>query len=215
MVNDVIRRLADKSITGEELLRAVEADRGLIPMVVDGLASAKPAVRYGCARVLTDLSARHPEWLYPHWDVFVGLLGGRYRPLTWSALTIIANLAGFDTDGRFEAIFERYYSLMGDGYLVTAANVVGNSAKVARAKPHLADAVAGKLLGVEAIKVGPHMTEECRRVLAEHAVEALDSLFELLSREERKKVIAFVRRQRGSSRKPLVAAVERFLALRR
>jgi hypothetical protein len=161
-----------------------------------------------------NLSARHPEWLYPHWDAFANLLGGVYRPLTWSALTIIANLTSVDVNSRFEAMFDRYYSLLGDGYMVTVANVVGNSTKVARAKPHLADRIAEKLRGVEDIKTGLDMTEECRRVVTEQAVEALGSFFDLLSSREREKVIAFVKRQRGSSRKSLAAAAEEFLSLR-
>jgi hypothetical protein len=212
MADDILQRLAERSITKEELLRAAEGDPGLIPTLVDGLASPKAAVRYGCARVIIDLSARHPEWLYPHWDAFAGLLGCRYRPLIWGALTIIANLASMDVNGRFEAMFDKYYALLGDGYMVTAANVVGNSAKVARVKPHLADRIAEELLGVEGIKVGPHMTEECRRVVAEQAVEALGSFFDLLNPKERKKVNAFVKRQVGSSRRSLAAAAREFLA---
>jgi hypothetical protein len=214
MADDITQRLAEKSITKEELLRVAEGDLRLTPMLVDGLTSPRAAVRYGCARTLMDLSGRHPEWLYSHWDAFANLLGGRYRPLTWSALIIIANLAIVDVNSRFEALFDRYYSLLGDGYMVTVANVVGSSIKVAKAKPHLADRIAERLLGVEGIEVGPHMTWECRRVVAEQAVEALGSFFDLLSSREREKVIAFVKRQRGSSRKSLAAAAEEFLASR-
>jgi hypothetical protein len=214
MTDDIIQRLADKGITKEEMQVAVEGDPAMIPKVVEGLASTKAPVRYGCARVLMDLSIKHPQWLYPHWDAFASLLGGRYRPLTWGAIAIIANLCGVDAERRFEATFDKYYSLLEEGYMVTAANVVGNSAKVARAKPHLADRIAERLLGVEKIATGPHMTGECKRVVAEKAVEALGSFYDLLSRSARKKVIAFMKRQLTSSRASLARAAKEFLALK-
>jgi len=214
MVDDAIQRLASKGITKGELQAAVEDDPALIPTIVGGLASPKAPVRYGCARVLMDLSAKRPERLYPHWEAFASLLGGRYRPLTWSAIAVIANLSAVDAEGRFEAIFDRYYSLLEDGYMVTAANVVGSSAKVARAKPRLADRIAERLLDVEKIATGPHMTEECRRVVVEEAVEALGSFYDLLSPGEKKKATAFVKRQRTSSRASLARAAEEFLAMK-
>jgi hypothetical protein len=214
MAEDVIQKLASKSITRGELQAAVEDDPALIPTIVGGLASPKASVRYGCARVLIDQSAKRPERLYPYWETFTGLLGCRYRPLTWSAIIVLANLSTVDAEKRFEAIFNRYYSLLGDGYLVTAANVVGNSAKIAKAKPHLADRIAERLLGVEELEVGPQMTEECRRVVAEQAVEAFDSFYDLLSPGEREKATAFVKRQRTSSRASLARAAREFLSMR-
>jgi len=214
MVDDVVQRLASKGITKGELLAAVEGNPALIPSIVRGLASPKAPVRYGCARALLNLSEKHPKRLYPHWEAFASLLGGRYRPLTWGAIAVIANLSAVDAEGRFEAIFDRYYSLLEDGYMVTAANVVGNSAKVAKAKPHLADRIAERLLDVEKIATGPHMTEECRRVVVEEAVEALGSFYDLLSLGEKKKTSAFVKRQRTSSRASLARAAEEFLAMK-
>jgi hypothetical protein len=213
LTDDILQRLAEKSITKEELLRGAEGNPRLIPGIVEGLASPKAAVRYGCAKALMGLSTRHPDWLYPHWEAIAGVLGGRYRPLTWSALTIIANLTPVDKGCKFEVIFDRYYSLLADGYMVTAANVVGNSPKVAKAKPNLADKIAEKLLSVEGIKVGRHMTEECRLVVAEQAVKALGEIFDLLALRERAKAIAFAKRQVGSSRKSLANTAKDFLSL--
>jgi hypothetical protein len=203
--------LESKSITKAELEKLVEEDPALVPILVRGLSSPKAQVRYGCAKALADLSAKHPEWLCPHWEVFAGLLGGKHRILTWNAIIIIANLSAVEGAGRFEAIFDRYYALLGDGYMVTAANVVKGSAKIARKKPVLADRIAERLLSVEKIATGPHMTEECRRVVVEQAVEALGSFYGLLSPGMREKATAFVMRQRASSRVTLAKAAAEFL----
>ncbi len=209
--SNLIQRLATRDITKKELEEEAEGNPALVPKIVEGLASPKAAVRNGCARVLMNLSGRHPEWLYSHWEAFAGALDSGHRILSWGAIATIANLSAVDSESRFEAIFDRYYALIGDGYMVTVANVVGNSAKVARAKPRLADRIAEKLLGVEKIATGPHMTDECRRVVAEKAVEALGSFYHLLGPDMKKRVSAFVKKQLKSSRVSLAETAKEFL----
>jgi len=62
--------LLDKSLTKKELLIKVKADFHLIPLLLEGVAHQKAAVRYGCSKVLMDLSEENPEKLYPHFDFF-------------------------------------------------------------------------------------------------------------------------------------------------
>ena len=82
MENDLLKKLADKTMTKDELRRKVEKDFGLLPVLLEGVSSPKAAIRYGCAKILMDLSAEHPEKLYPRMDDFVGLLESKYRILT-------------------------------------------------------------------------------------------------------------------------------------
>jgi hypothetical protein len=116
-----------------------------------------------------DLSAEHPEKLYPYFDSFTTLLDSKYRILTWNALAIIANLTQVDTDNKFDAIFDNYYSFLENEYMVTVANVVSNSGKIALAKPHLIPKITEELLKVQDISTSPHLTEECKRVIAQCA----------------------------------------------
>ena len=85
-----------------------------------------------------DLSEKHPDKLYPYMDRFIALLDSKHRILTWNAMAIIANLTAVDVDRKFDAIFDKYYSYLGNEYMVTVANVVANSAKIASNKPYLA-----------------------------------------------------------------------------
>ena len=142
-------------------------------------------------------------------DSFINLLDSKYRILTWNAMAIIANLAKVDADKKFDAIFDKYYSFLDDAYMVTVANVVGNSAKIALAKPYLAQKITKELLKVENISTTPHLTEECKRVIAEHAIKSF-ALF-LSDIEQKEKVISFVAKHRNSSRKTLRKAAEDFL----
>ncbi len=211
MSSDLLQKLADKSLTKKELCQKVERDFQLLPTVLAGVSSSKAAIRYGCAKVLMDLSAKYPEKLYPYMDDFASLLDSKHRILVWNGLAIIANLSTVDVDKKFDALFTKYYSLLGDPYMVTVANVVGNSGKIALSKPYLASKIVRELLKVEQISTTPHLTEECKRVIAEKTVESFNLFFDKLCGEDKAAVVSFVKRQVGSSRITLKWAAEVFL----
>jgi hypothetical protein len=201
--------LIDKSLTKKELFNMVKQDFNLVPFLLEGVRSSKAAIRYGCAKVLMDLSEENPEKLYSYLDSFIELLDSEYRILTWNALAIIANLTSVDADKKFDAIFNKYYSFLDDNYMVTVANVVGNSGKIARAKPYLIPKIIDELLKVENISTTPHLTEECRRVISQKTVQTLDSFFYKIKQKDR--VVSFVRACLDSPRKSLRNAAENFI----
>ena len=108
--SQLTQALADKSLTKEELLNRVRQDSTLLPFLLSGVYSSKATFRYGCAKVLMDLSEENPEKLYLYFDQFISLLDSKYRILIWNALAIIANLTRVDTEKKFDAIFGKYYS---------------------------------------------------------------------------------------------------------
>lgn len=209
MESQILQKLGDKSITKNILLKQVKQNNKLIPELLNGISSSKPTIRYGCGKVLMDLSEEKPNQLYPYMDFFIKLLDSKYRILTWNAIIIIANLTKVDKKNKFESIFERYYRLLENEYMVTVANVVGNSGKIALAKPHLIQKITDKLLTVEAISITPHLSEECKRVTIEHAIKSFDIFFPQIQQKE--KVISFVKQHLNSSRKTLRFESEKFL----
>lgn len=209
MESPLLHKLADKSMTKEELLQRVKNDFGLLPQLLNGLSSSKAAIRYSCAKVLLDLSEEHPERLYPHIDSFVCLLDSKYRILVWNAMAITANLTKVDKDKKFDAIFDKYYSFLNDAYMVTVANVVGHSGKIALAKPHLVEKITTELLKVETISVTPHLTQECKRVIIEKTIKSFDMFFDKVTQKER--VLSFVERHADDPRKTLKTTAEDFL----
>jgi hypothetical protein len=209
MENELLRRLASKSLAKDELRQKVEQDFSLLPILLNGISSPKAAIRYGCAKILMDLSDVYPEKLYPYMDTFVKLLNSKYRILTWNAMAILANLAKVDRNQQFDAVFDRYFGFLNDKYMVTVANVVGNSGKIALSKPYLIPKITEKLLKVENIAVTPHLTEECRRIIVEKAIGSFDLFFEKV--EQKEKVFSFVERQLSSPRRTLRTRAENFL----
>jgi hypothetical protein len=196
-------------MTKQQLLKKVKQNHELIPEILGGISSSKPAIRYSCAKVLMDLSEEEPEQLYPHMDFFINLLDSKYRILTWNAIIIIANLTKIDTENKFDPIFNKYYNYLDDEYMVTVANVVGNSGKIALAKPYLTQKITDKLLKVENISTTPHLSEECKRVITEHAIKTIDVFFPQI--EQKDKVISFVKKHLNSSRESLRTESEKFL----
>ena len=209
MKNDLLTKLADKTISKEELLKKVKANLSLLPIIIDGMSSEKAAIRYGCGKVLMDLSEVHPEKLYPHMNFFINLLDSKYRILTWQAMSIIANLTKVDVDKKFDSIFDKFYSFINNEYMVTVANVVGHSGKIALAKPYLIPKIIKELLKVENIKTTPHLTSECKKVITEGAIQSIDMFFPQIKNKD--EVISFVKKHADSSRKTLKAKSQDFL----
>ena len=209
MESDLLRKLGDKSITKEQLFKKVKQNYDLIPELVRGISSSKPTIRYGCGKILMDLSEENPQQLYRYMDFFIALLDSKYRILTWNAIIIIANLTKVDTENKFDNIFEKYYRLLDNEYMVTVANVVGNSGKIALAKPHLMNQIVEKLLTVEKISTTPHLSSECKRVITEHTIKTFDLFFPQIKQKE--KVFSFVKKHLKSSRKTLRMESENFL----
>lgn len=211
MTPDLLQQLLEKAITPDELLLKVKQNGDVLLLILRGVSSSKAAIRYGCAKVLLAVSEDSPAQLYPYMDTFIALLESKYRILTWNALAILANLATVDTDNKFDAIFHRYFRCINDEYMVTVANVVKHAGKVARAKPHLIDAITDELLKVEDLATTPHLTDECKRVIAQAAIQSFALFFDQVEQKKKKDVIAFVQRHRTSPRKGLRTEAEKFL----
>jgi len=209
MENELLQQLVDKSITKEELLKKVKLNFNLLPTVLKGISSSKAAIRYGCAKVMMNLSEEQPERLYPYMDFFIDLLDSKYRILIWNAMAIITNLTTVDKDKKFDAIFDKYYSFINDEYMVTVANVGGHSGKIALAKPHLIEKITNELLKVENISIKPHLTEEWKRVIAEKAIKSFNMFFDKIKQKEN--VTSFVKNHLNSPRKTLIKAAKKFL----
>jgi hypothetical protein len=153
----------------QEMAAEALKNPALIRAMIDGL-SAPDSSKLRRAKALNLLSASHPALLYPYYDFFAGMLDSPHKILKWNAVIILGNLAGVDTAHRFDAIFDRYYRHLWDGDLITAANVIDSSGKIARARPDLQARITAEILNVEAV---PLPTDECREIARGKALTAL------------------------------------------
>lgn len=206
---NLLEQLVDKSITPEKLKEKIKNNFDLLPEIINGMSNDKAAIRYGCGKILMELSEETPEKLYQHMDNFIGYLDSSYRIITWQAMAIIANLTEVDNDNKFDEVFDKYYSFLNDPYMVTVTNIVGHSGKIALAKPNLVNRITKKLLKVENIKTTPYLTDECKKVIAEKAIVSFGIFFDMV--ENKNEVISFVKNYANSTRKSLKIKAEDFL----
>jgi hypothetical protein len=190
------------------LARKAIANPRLLPDIFEGLGADKPRIRYGCAKALRRISEQSPGMLYPHFDFFVRHLDHENRILQWNAAFVLSQLARVDVGDRFAGVFTRYFSPIPGPVMITAATVIQGGARIAQAKPHLADRIAAEVLRVGRAR---YQTPECRNVAIGHAIVALSEILPLLRRPA--SIVPFVRRQTRNSRPATRKKAERFLTL--
>ena len=205
----MLQELCSKQITRPQLYKKVETDFSLVPEIIAGTASPKATVRYGCASVLMDLSAKYPGKLYPYMERLIGLLDSKHRIITWNALAIVAHLTAADSQRKFDAIFDEYYSFLGNEYMVTVANTVRNSGEIAKNKPYLADRIIAEVLKVQNLRTTPHLTEECKLVIAQQAIKTFNTLINFT--KNKKALLDFAEQHKNSSRDALRKEAKMFL----
>jgi hypothetical protein len=197
---DILKRLARKGSNKERLAAQVIGQPELLPEVLDGLSAGKADVKYGCAKILRIISEQAPAVLYPQLDLFVALLDSDNKILKWNAIFII---------GKIDRVLGKYLQPLRGPELVTAANVIGGAARIALAKPRLADTVAGALLTVSRAR---YRTPECRHVALGQVIEAFDQMYDRI--EHKEPVIRLVKRQLKSPRNATRKKAQRFVQRR-
>lgn len=95
--------------------------------------------------------------------------------------------------------------------MITASNIIGNSWKIALAKPELTEDITCEILKAEKTKYEHkgELSPECNNVVYGHAIDSFGKYYDRI--KEQKPVIEFVRRQLNNTRKPVVIKAEKFL----
>lgn len=151
--------------------------------------SKKEKIRFNCFTVLLFISEKHPKVLYPQWDFFADLLTSPNTYFKYIAIYIIANLTRRDPKNRFEKIFNKYYGLLDDESVIPPSHVAANSAKIAKARPHLQTKITNRLLSADKT----HHKPERKDLIKGYIIEAFSELFD--EARDKKKMLQFVREQ--------------------
>jgi hypothetical protein len=160
--------------------------------LLTGLGSHHARVKLGSSKALRELSRREPELVYPHFDIFAGLLGHGNNILKWNAMLTLANLASVDREGKLDRLLDVYLAPIAGPVMITAANAMKGAALIAQAKPHLAERIAKAILRVERAN---YASGECRNVAIGHALKTLGTL------GDSRRLRAFARRQLDNPRR--------------
>ena len=190
--------------------RIIEKPREIAELI-EALKHEKGTVRYAYEKVLRLVSERRPKLIYPYFDVFVGLLDSDNSFLKWGAIMTVANLTAVDAENKFETIYEKYYAPIAGPTMVTAANIIGSSAKIVLAKPELTGRIVREILRVEkaTYERNGSPSPECRNVAIGQAIDSFEQFFDQI--DDKATVIRFVERQLRNTRKQVVKKAERFI----
>jgi hypothetical protein len=201
-----LARISQAALNPQQLaLTAIRKPR-MLPAIIEGLKADKARVKYGCAKALRLVSEQRPDRLYPFFDCFVGLLDHENKILQWEAMFVLSQLARTDDDDKVADVFDKYFSPIPGPVMITAANAIQGGARIAQAKPHLADRVAAEILKVGRAR---YQTAECRNVAIGHSIVALGAILPLLRHPV--PAVTFVRKQMRNSRPATRKKVEHFL----
>jgi hypothetical protein len=209
--SDLVAALDEKGADIERIAALAIEQPSHIPALLAGLRHPKARIKYGCEKVLRRISEEAPSLLYPNFEDFAALLEAENSFIKWGAILTLANLVQVDTEKRFDTLFERYFAPIGGPEMITAGNIVGAAARIARARPELTGRIVGEILKVETARYEHHgeVSEECRRVVCGHAVDTFLNLADQI--EGLEAVTQFVRRQLDNPRPQVRKKTERFL----
>jgi len=117
------------------------------------------------------------------------------------------------SEERPEQIFDRYFAPIGGPVMVTAANIIGSAAKIAKAKPALTEKIVTEILKVQKAKYLMHggLSPECNNVICGHAVDTFTEIYDQI--HDKKRVRDFVGRQLRSSRPAVRKKAEIFFKM--
>jgi hypothetical protein len=207
MKNDnLLERIAQKGSDKEGIAESIADDPARIAEIIEGLSSKKAPVKFGCGKILRIISERHPEALYPHIDTFIKLLDSDNNIMKWEGIHVIGNLASVDKGKKIDAILTRYLKPIKGPVMITATNVIGGAAKIAAAKPYLAERIAAEILKVQHAK---YATAECRNVALGHALDAFEIFFDKIKNKQ--PVIDLVTKQMDNTRNSTQKRAEKLL----
>lgn len=208
---DISKQLSKKGADIPKIAAQVMDNPDLIPELIEGVKAPKGTLRYGYEKVLRHISEQRPNLVYPYFDVYVELLDHDNSFLKWGAILTIANLVAVDAEKRFDKIFRQYYALIAGPAMVSAANVIGSSAKIVSFRPDLAGRITKEILKVEKANYQKHgaPSPECRNVAIGQAIDTVDQVYD--SAANKKPILQFAKRQRKNSRTAVAKKAEKFL----
>jgi len=196
-MDDLVAEVIDNPTMIADLIAVINTDPG--------------SVKFACTKLIRLVSEKKPGIIYGYFDEIAALLDSNNSFVKWDAITILSNLVCVDTENKFDAIFEKYFGLINDPRMITAANVVGNAWKVVMSKPYLEKEVTKRLLAVPGIvylnKGKPSL--ECKNVLCGHLIDCFARYYPVSGRKD--EILAFVKGQLGNSRRQVVKKAEQFL----
>jgi len=188
----MIPELQKKDIDPKDYAKKIIKKPDLIKQYLEGFLSKNETYRYNCFKVIFIVSEENPDILYPYWEFFENHLRSKNNYHKMSAVLIIANLTSVDKEKKFERLFDEFYGYLKSEKTIISIYIVKSSGKIAKSKPHLINKITKILLNIEKIHPGKQI-----ELVKSAVIESFSDYFKKI--ENKKEVIAFVKKQTNSS----------------
>lgn len=208
---NIIEEISKKGSDKEKITKEVIKSPELIPQLFEGLNNSRGSIRLGCEKIIRLISEQQPELIYPYFDIFTKLLDSENNILKWGAIITISNLVSVDSKNKFDKIFKKYFSLISEKTMITAANTIKNSWKIALAKPNLTEKISKEILKAEKARYENkgQLSPECSRIVYGHAIDSFDKFYGKI--RDKRPVTDFIKRQLNNTRKAVAKKADKFL----
>ncbi len=177
--------LENKKADIQKLAQIALTDKDFFSRLLEGILSKKDVVRANSFHTLLLVYEKNPEKLYPKWDFFGDLLDSDNTYHKYIGIYLLANLLPRDKEHRFDAIFDKFYSLLNDS-VVVAGHVTTLSAKIVKSRPDMEPKVTSRLLDID------KTFQKHKDLIKAGAIDSFDSYFE--SAKNKKGILSFVRK---------------------
>ena len=207
MKTNILDILKEKGNRGsEEVARMVIKNNELVQELIQGVSDQSKRVKNASIKTLAIISKNEPKFLYPYCRFFINLINSADKILKWNAIDIVSNLSYVDSDNMLTLrILKKYFALLSDEVMITAAHSVDNLWKFAINKSEFQKNITSRLLKIDTIERNP----ECKNIIIGKTIIALTKYFHLI--KDRNSIISFVKRHQNNSRSGTRKKAEEFL----
>lgn len=133
------KKLAIESLKNTELFNEL----------VNGIRSKDKTVRNNSFNTLMIVAENNGDLLYPKWGYIYEMLIGNNSNEQYVAIYLLASLTAYDSQNRFETIFDEYFGILNGDKTMPASHVILNSGKLIENKPELRQQIISKLLSTD------------------------------------------------------------------
>ena len=176
-------------------------------LLVEGCFAKNETYRYNCVRVFFRALEQGPALFYPYWGRFAEGINSPNGFFRSSAAQAIAFLTQVDLERCLDSILDAYLGMLDDDKVMVARYFVQTIHLILATRPDLREKVVARLLDIE----NTHHTESRKSLLKADIINAFEQLFEILSVQERKQILAFVEKELHSESPSTRKAAKAFL----
>ena len=143
---------------------------------------------------LLEISDQSPRQLYRYWDILLNILRRPEVSNKHIAIRLLSNLMIVDSKNKFKYVKDEWFELLNHESPVVSHHIAGTAGKIIKSKLELQNEIVSTLLDVESIR-------RCRHpeLMKSYIIEAFDDCFGVISRDNQKKIIEFVKKQTQST----------------